>query len=655
MVGASSILQAQHLTSSRGVGLGAYTSLVSDLSSIDWNAAGLTGLKDWEISMSNTLAGRSSQTVSLQSFGVGKRFLERHSFALRYAPGHSLEFIVPSLFNFGGGSQQIAFDKRIAYREVFGFAYGYRLADEISIGVGARYREEQVTETQPFIEQDTIARIRTLDYTASSWNFDLGMQYRPSPFWRLAVVAKGLFKMNESELPYEIRPYAFRARKYVRLGVGYLPLSNHRIVFDVTNRGEGALGWEWDVARTIAWRQGVYFGSQSLLEPDAVSVGIGWRSGSFRMDLSYLHVLNPPGRKSITVQDFVQTGVSNIGYNKFTPSQLLLTVSVPLGRTRDPLARIEHVQILSEVYPSSFQIHAYRPLGKARVRNVTDAPVEAKVAFFVDRFMDAPTETKPYLIPPKSDVEIPFFAVFNEAVRSVSKMVLRAGDVFVTASTLEGYEDKFQTQLIIRGKNDWDGDVLSLRYFVTPDDPDVLAFTRSVVNRYRDSLAVLPRELTAFRSAMVLFQEFSKRLSYVQDPRTSKDRVQFPSETLSLRGGDCDDMAVGFASLLASVGIAPAFVDVVPPEKPDEAHIYLLFDTGVPAQQAELISKNPKRYVKRKNEQGIETVWIPLETTVITEGFEQAWEVGAREYYDDVEIGLGLIKGWVRIVDIPRR
>jgi hypothetical protein len=46
-------------------------------------------------------------------------------------------------------------------------------------------------------------------------------------------------------------------------------------------------------------------------------------------------------------------------------------------------------------------------------------------------------------------------------------------------------------------------------------------------------------------------------------------------------------------------------------------------------------------------------VWIPVETTAITEGFMKAWEQGAKEYFDEVEVGLGLVRGWVRLVDVP--
>ena len=95
-----------------------------------------------------------------------------------------------------------------------------------------------------------------------------------------------------------------------------------------------------------------------------------------------------------------------------------------------------------------------------------------------------------------------------------------------------------------------------------------------------------------------------------------------------------------------------AFVDVVPPSQPNDAHIYMLFDTGIPAERSSLVSDNPKRFIIRPNDQGKETVWIPIETTVITSGFDEAWNVGAKEYYDDVTIKFGLARGWVKIIDL---
>jgi hypothetical protein len=216
----------------------------------------------------------------------------------------------------------------------------------------------------------------------------------------------------------------------------------------------------------------------------------------------------------------------------------------------------------------------------------------------------------------------------------------------------EQYDDREQTRVLIHGKNDWDGTAEALRYFVTPDDPAVLRFTRDLLVQFQDTVAAAPGGLESFTKARLLFNAFSGKLVYVNDPKQSADHVQYPQETLSLRGGDCDDMSVVFSSLLNSIGISTAFVDVVPPGRPKDGHIYLLFDSGLPAAQAGRITENRKRYVIRANEKGEETVWIPVETTASMHGFEAAWSLGAQEYFRDVEVELGTVKGWVRIVDV---
>lgn len=645
----------QHLTSTRGSALGAFTALSDDIASIDWNPAGLGSIRDWDVTTSLYSAFRrdvSSGGVSLYAAGSAKRFLDYHVVAGSYAPGLNLEFTVSTPFAFDSTGPKIDKEEHIIYREQYALGYGYQMTPTVGLGLSARYREQMITSRQVVFDQATGARIKTDDNTASAWNLDIGLLWKPNSEWSLGAVAKNLFRLTESELPEGVLPYGLRNVKTLRVGAAYHPSRTATFVLDFDTKAMGGFGSEWTVSDQWALRQGVWFGGSSTRFIAGLSAGLGFSYGPAKINLSYVHFLDQSSRTHPTLEKFLDRGVQDLGYNVFTPDQLSLSATIALGRTRDTWAKIEYVQILSEVYPSSYQVHAFRPLGKARVKNVSTKPIEARVAFFVDQYMDNPTETRSYYIEPNGEVDVPFTAIFNEAIRFVPSMVLRAADVFVKSSPAEEYDDKSQTRLIIRGRNDWDGDALSLRYFITPEDPDILRFTRNALSEKKDSLAGVARQLEKFRSARTLFNEFATRLTYVNDPKVSKDRVQFPSETLALRGGDCDDMTVCFSSLLASIGVSTAFIDVVPLQRPDEGHIYLMFDTEVSAKQANIISENPKRYVVRKNERGEETVWIPVETTAITEGFLNAWEQGAKEYFDEVEVGLGLVRGWVRLVDV---
>ncbi|MFH0990170.1 MAG: hypothetical protein V1799_09165 [bacterium] len=645
-----SSVSAQQVSSARGAALGAFTALANDITSIEWNPAGLNSVRDWEVTASTFATLRRDiplKGISLFTTGSAKRFLDHHVIAGSYSPGLSMEFVVPSALQFPDGPRVTA-EKRITYREQYALGYGYKIAPSVGVGISARFREQLITDTEYFTEQ---ARILTKDFTASGWNLDFGILWNYSPAITVGAVAKNLFRFTETELPQDLLEYGLRNIKSLRMGLAYKYQSDMTLAFDFDTEKQGALGMEWTPSETIALRGSLLYGAK--LQPffPGFGAGIGWSYGSAKFDLSYLYFFNQEARDSITVQQFLTTGVKDLGYNQFTHNQVTLSVNVALGRTRDILAKIENVRI-SDVYPSSYQDYASWPIGKALVRNISGTPIEATVSFYVDRFMDKPTVTRPYFIEPKAEAEIPFTAVFNEAVTSISSMILKAGEVFVSAAPAEGYDDRFQMNVVFRGRNEWDGNIYTLRNFVTPEDRDVLRFTRGVISKYKDSLAATPKALEKITSAALLFDEFASRLSYVNDPKLSKDRVQFPPETIALRGGDCDDMTVCFSSLLISVGISTAFVDIVPPGKPQDAHIFLLFDTGIPVVESDRVSENPKRYVIRKNEQGKETVWIPLETTAITEGFQKAWEVGAEEYLNTVVIGDGIVRNWVRVVDV---
>jgi hypothetical protein len=308
--------------------------------------------------------------------------------------------------------------------------------------------------------------------------------------------------------------------------------------------------------------------------------------------------------------------------------------------------------MLTDVFPSSSTVYAFRPIGKARIRNISDETVEAKVSFFVNNYMDEPTVSKTHAVFPGEVAEIPFYAVFNQAIRTVSSFFVQNGDVYLQASYAEEYDDRYQTKVLVHGRNDWNGEVTMLRFFMTPDDPEILQYTRSVLEKSKQHLDTVASSLQKFEKAKLLFNDFASRMQYVEDPKKSQDHVQYPSETLNLHSGDCDDMTVCYSTLLASIGIESAFIDVVPPEQPENSHVYMMFNSGVDANYASLLSDNSKRFIMRNNGDTTQLVWIPVETTSLKKGFSEAWTTGAQEYYTDVEINLGLAKGWVRIVDV---
>lgn len=659
----TSTTYGQHLSSARGTAFGAYTAMSTGTSSLDWNPASLVFVRDWELSLSNYVPILTKTSgIVLHSATLTKRFLGDHAVSLRYSPGKALEFVVPTTFQFADSNVVVetTFDQKILYEEPYALGYAYRVSGHFSVGFSGRFMTENVSDTKYFVDTNSVIRSRVVDYAGSSFFVDVGSQWLIHEDWKLGLVVKNLLKISESRLPDEVSRYRLDVPRMFRVGAGYSGFYSMLLGIDVDTDRRFRLGLEWEVMNRsernslskLSFRGGSYFDLRGKTILDAVGFGVGGVFEFMEFDVSYLKFISQTNRKGQANLSAVTGSLPDVEFNQFTSDRISATAQFSLGRTRETTARLEGIKVFQEIYPSASSIYSYNPLAEAYVRNVSDKPVEATVSLFIERLMDVPTEARSVRIEPGERATVPIYAIFNDQIRSVTQSSVREGYVYVTTQRGEEYDDRYQTHLVVHGRNDWNGDVDRLKYFMTPDDAAVLQFTRTVLKQYKERTDSAQLRLRNFFRSRVLFDEFAQRLTYVHDPKKSQDYVQYPSETLSLRGGDCDDMTVCYASLLTSIGLPVAFIDVIPSEKPSDAHIYMMFDTGIEAEYAQLVSDNPKRFVIRKSSRGKETVWIPIETTVIAKGFDEAWSVGAKEYYEVVEIGLGLVKGWVKIVDV---
>ncbi len=638
---------AQSLFSPRSVALGGNGASVRDTRGFESNPAGLVEMRDWEFTTATYSAANKDAGFVFQGITLGKKFLENEAFALKFSPGSLLEFVTQSQFISGGTKFT---DQKLSYSENLALGYAHRFSESFSAGANIRLRQQKLSD-----RTIDLSTFKDTDTTYSDDNvfIDAGVRWK-SENVTLAALAKNLVNIEPKKFPTRFTMLALPSPRVVEMSARYDFNQRFAVHAATSSKLYGAAGFEFlfpDVH--FAVRSSVYYDKEESPLFNAVSVGLGWRYAFLEIDASYLRFLNQDLRKGAgTVEAFTASEIRGVDLNPYAPDRVAISLKAIFGSIRESLARIEGVEINSAVYPSSYELFAFRPIGKVRVRNISDKPINAKASFFIEKYMNAPTETPAVYMMPGEEKDIPFNAVLNEQVKTVTTLTVREGNVFVNATPAEEYDDKAQTKILIHGRNAWDGDVHSLRHFVTPDDPEILRYTRDILLQFRDSLTAAPRELEQLVKARLLFNAFAGKLVHVGDPKRSSDYVQYPSETLTLRSGDCDDMTASFASLLSSVGISTAFVDVVPPDAPEKSHIYLMFDSGVEARLSGRVSENEKRYVIRKNAKGAETVWLPVETTVITQGFDEAWYVGAEEYFHNAEINLGLVKGWVRIVDV---
>ncbi len=281
---------------------------------------------------------------------------------------------------------------------------------------------------------------------------------------------------------------------------------------------------------------------------------------------------------------------------------------------------------INDVFPSLYKTYAKQEVVKLVLKNKSKESLQAKIGFKVDKVMKAPTE-KSVLLKPGSLTEVELPAVFAEDILTVKDDSVVSGNIIISYR-VEDKESKdiSSHRMTLYGRNAfiWD-DMDKVASFVTPQDPKVKEFSRGVLQAFRAAGGSVVSK--NFHRAMLIFQALGViGVTYVPDPsnpfgqtQTVIDYIQYPSETLKLRTGDCDDCTVLYASALESIGIRTACLIT-----PD--HIFMMFDSGLTADKAYSVFGDNELYI----DDG-ETVWIPVETTMYGKTFFNAVKEGVKE------------------------
>jgi len=286
--------------------------------------------------------------------------------------------------------------------------------------------------------------------------------------------------------------------------------------------------------------------------------------------------------------------------------------------------------IVKDLFSSMHKSYKDLSVGHVKMKNNSRKHLVVDIDLNIKGFMDAPT-TRQVIIRPGKEQLFPLFAVFNDAVMKIDEdKPMQADITYSYTYNKKKIIKKIAKSFIMYEKNafTWDNKK-QIAVFVTPKDPVVADFTRQIIHLYKgETSGLLPEN---FEKAMQIFNALGTfGMTYVRDPNSAYaktagkgavDNVQFPVETLRKKTGDCDDSAVLYCSMLESIGIETAIVDL-----PD--HVLMMFNTGLSADQASQLSKNTTDYIIRKDQ-----VWVLVETTMFKNGFYKAWKEGMLEYW----------------------
>jgi ligand-binding sensor domain-containing protein len=315
----------------------------------------------------------------------------------------------------------------------------------------------------------------------------------------------------------------------------------------------------------------------------------------------------------------------DLAYSKSPATVNLDVFYQPIGS----VVQISEVD-LQDVFPSFYKTYTEQSLGSVMVSNTDSDPIEATVSFYIPGLMPRPTE-QTVSLEAHARQQVSLNAIFDSNIMNLKGDKPVQAEVSLSCEVgNQSISVKESQNIVVHGRGALTWDTLGrAAAFVTPEDPRVVRFSRGLWEDYRHQ--VKGRKIDGnIPTAMLMFealtghgikyaQDSSSPYSQAKEDRLAVDHIQYPSELLQSRLGDCDDCTVLYCSLLENLNIPTAFVDA-------PAHILMLFDSGVTDRHEFGFSLDENRYIVREGR-----IWIPVEVTKLGEGsFIDAWELGAQ-------------------------
>jgi tetratricopeptide (TPR) repeat protein len=290
---------------------------------------------------------------------------------------------------------------------------------------------------------------------------------------------------------------------------------------------------------------------------------------------------------------------------------------------------------LDPIFPVFFKWYDSNPCGSIVIVNKESRTISnVKASILVQEFMDTPKVFAEIAELGKGEsIEVPILALFNDEILTVTESTKVAAEITVSYDLPNGELQVMHAEtlrVLDRNAMNWNDDQRAAS-FVTPRDPAVLSLAKSVASAVRDDGGTVG-DLN-FRVAMAMFEALNLYgVSYVVDPKSSYadlsvqasavDYLQFPRQTLKFRSGDCDDLSILYTSLLEAVGIETAFITV-------PGHILAAVALSLSPEEAQRQFSRSDRLIV---DNGV--VYVPVEATIFSKGFNAAWIEGARQWRD---------------------
>lgn len=476
---------------------------------------------------------------------------------------------------------------------------------------------------------------------------DIGIGYLWSDNLRFSLLSDNLLTLKDGVISEINNRYIMKTPLKFRFAAHYQPLTGLNLSGIIGTGGDFYFNSDYslDLFNGRLFFGGGFFSSVSGERLNALTISAGFGTENWGLSVTGFNYLNDENKFSLI--DFNESAISDIYHNRYSSNKLNAGIYYRINRVQERYAEITELKIVRNIFTGLGDMYLTEPFAMAKVYNFSDEAITLRPSSKIEGINSEPVYSELVRVNPGDTALVKFYTIVNEKDLNANPRISSAEFSIYTLNDTP--DDTRQIPVLIHGKNSWDGNVSNLRYFALSEMDYSLKFAREILSGYKNQLDTIPPALSGYYKARMVYDEVVRNLQYVSDPNANTDRVQYPSETIKLKGGDCDDLSVLFSSLFESIGIETAFVDYK--SESGISHVNLLFNTGLAPEFTGLITENDKKYYIRKDAAGREYVWLPLEATIL-KGFDHAWETGSEKFYEEAISGYGLLKNKVEIIEV---
>jgi opacity protein-like surface antigen len=551
---------------------GAYVALAEDGYAVRWNPAGLARLRQHEINSMHTDLFGTGMTASYLSY----------AFPVDERLGLGVDWVDRSF-----DDDELSF----AQGEL-GVAAGLRALPWLAVGASGKWHT---------MDAGLVDTPNPVGFSSkgSGWAMNAGLMAHP---WPELSVGLALQDITATDIEYDNgSSQPFRSREW-QVGAAY------RLRPDLLVSGgldeARRIGLEYQLRRSLVVRGGFSRDTDDA-QGTAYALGAGVRHRFAVVDYAFTETPDLGGTHRFS---------AGLGFN--------LSSSV---------IRIEKLDI-DPVFPALQKRYVRDPVGSVRLTNTSRKPVAANVSLYIGAAMESPTEIDQELVLAPGSRHVDLYALFGSELTNWRQNKITTAEVRV--SYVDGGRPRSsskRSQVTVYNANAirWES-IGTAAAFVTPGDKTVDSFARGVIQSQTSLAGRGGSASESLMTAMLVFNAIGLHgVRYLADPNNPYeeiagrehivDSIQYPSQLLHSRVGDCDDCTVLYCSLLENLGIRTAVIDA-------PNHILMAFDTGVSVFERQAVALPAGTFIERNG-----NLWIPVEVTLFGESFAAAWGAAAEE------------------------